>query len=242
MAALKKRPTAVKRFFANGAWLKRVEQNPAADKAANDVYNLIRKHRIQIEEPPRLPSGGHSQDGARSAPMSAQIEPVSSIPIEELFSDAKERAGGHGIWLALDEIQDPHNLGAIFRTAGFFGVQGILLTQERSAPLTGTVYDVSSGGVESVPFTSQINLQRAFEVAKDQGMWIMGTSEHAKEPISRASADRPWLIVLGNEERGLRRLTLEACDVVHSIPPVGETVTSLNVSVAAGIVMSRFTS
>jgi 23S rRNA (guanosine2251-2'-O)-methyltransferase len=131
-------------------------------------------------------------------------------------------------------------VGAIFRTAAFFGVQGVLLTQERSAPLTSTVYDVASGGMESIPFAVEVNLQRAFEKAKDAGLWILGTSEHAQEDFSTIKRDRPWLLVIGNEEKGMRRLTEEACDVLCKITPAGN-VTSLNASVAAAIFISKLT-
>ena len=112
------------------------------------------------------------------------------------------------------------------------------MTAERSAPLSAAAYDVSSGGVEALPFVQGTNLQRAFEVAKDAGLWICGTSEHAKEGLASLVPDRPWLVVLGNEEKGMRRLTQEACDVLYAAKPRG-SVTSLNVSVAAGVFLSR---
>ena len=115
------------------------------------------------------------------------------------------------------------------------------MTSERSAPLTHTVYDVSCGGVETVPHTEQVNLQRALEVAKEEGLWVLGTSEHAKGSYLTLERDRPWLIVIGNEEKGMRRLTAEACDVTVSIPPLGD-VTSLNASVATGVLIARLTS
>lgn len=115
------------------------------------------------------------------------------------------------------------------------------MTSERSAPLTSAVYDVSCGGVEYVPHTEQVNLQRAFEVAKDSGLWILGTSEHAKENYLKLERDRPWLVVFGNEEKGMRRLTEESCDVLTGVQPTGD-VTSLNVSVAAGVLLSRLAS
>jgi 23S rRNA (guanosine2251-2'-O)-methyltransferase len=105
--------------------------------------------------------------------------------------------------------------------------------------MTSVVYDIASGGVEAVPFVSVINLQRAFEKAKDAGLWILGTSEHAKTPIQKVGADRPWLLVMGNEENGMRRLTEEACDMTCTIPAKGDGVTSLNVSVATGILLSH---
>lgn len=171
--------------------------------------------------------------------VSIVVKEKNSVSFEELFADAPARCNGRGVWLALDSLQDPQNVGAIFRTAAFFGAQGILLTQERSAPMSATVYDVACGGVEYVPFSLQSNFQQAFRVAKDSGLWILGTSEHAHDDLSSISKDRPWLVVLGSEERGMRRLTEELCDVYCRISPQGGGVSSLNVSVAAGIVISR---
>jgi 23S rRNA (guanosine2251-2'-O)-methyltransferase len=184
--------------------------------------------------------GGDDQAGGRVGAAEAIVKPRPGITAEELFEGAPKRAGGKGLWLALDSLTDPHNVGAIFRAASFFGVQGVLLTQERSAPLTGTVYDIACGGMEYVPFVLQTNLQRGFEVAKEAGLWILGTSEHAKGSFRTVERDRPWILVVGNEEKGMRRLTEEACDVVCQIPAVGD-VTSLNVSVASGILISHLT-
>lgn len=181
------------------------------------------------------------QKDGRTGVAEAVIREREGISVEELFEGAQEREGGKGLWLALDCLQDPHNVGAIFRTAAFFGVQGILITQERSAPLTQTVYDIACGGMESIPFTIQTNLQRGFEKAKDAGLWILGTSEHARDDLSKIERDRPWLLVIGNEEKGMRRLTEEACDVLCKITPKGD-VKSLNASVAASIFISRLSS
>jgi 23S rRNA (guanosine2251-2'-O)-methyltransferase len=176
-----------------------------------------------------------STDG-RTSGAEACVEDPKGVSVEELFDGARERAEGKGLWLALDCLQDPHNVGAIFRTAAFFGVQGIILTQERSAPLTSTVYDVACGGMEAVPFAIQTNLQRGFEKAKEAGLWILGASEHANDSLSSIERDRPWLLVIGNEEKGMRRLTEESCDVLCRIPSQGR-VTSLNASVAASILI-----
>lgn len=202
------------------------------------VVEVAKKNKVRVSTAGKPVPKGQREDAGRVSAAHAVVRDREGIPVEELFADARERAGGRGLWLALDSLQDPQNIGAIFRTAAFFGVQGILLTQERSAPLSGTVYDVASGGMESVPFTQQVNLQRAFEVAKEAGLWILGTSEHARDSLDSIERDRPWLLVLGNEEKGMRRLTEESCDVLCAIKPKG-SVTSLNVSVAAGIFISR---
>lgn len=177
------------------------------------------------------------QDQAgREAMGEARVRERPPLSLEEVLDNAPGE--GYGLWLALDQVQDPQNLGSIFRTAAFFGVRGVLLCQDRAAALTPVVYDVACGGVEHIPFAQVANLQRAIERAKEREMWVLGTSEHAKDSLFAQTKDRHWLLMLGNEEKGLRRLTLERCDLLCSIPCQGD-VTSLNVSVAAGIAISR---
>ena len=207
------------------------------------VANLARNAgvRVNVGGRSRAPRGGRGNPESESPRMGiaeASVQEKPSISAEELFRNAPQRRKGKGLWLALDCLQDPHNVGAIFRAAAFFGVEGIVLTQERSAPLTATVYDVASGGMEYVPFCVQTNLQRAFEIAKESGLWILGTSEHAHDDLSSIQRDRPWLLVVGNEERGLRRLTEDSCDLMCRISGAGK-VTSLNVSVATGIMIRQ---
>ncbi len=220
----------------------------SSTEAWDRVIQLAREKKIPISSSPssahskaqRTSKNNSAEESSRMSSAEATLRERASLSLEELFENASTRAQGKGLWIALDSLTDPHNVGAIFRSAAFFGVQGILMTQERSAPLTSTVYDVASGGVEYVPFVVQPNLQRAFEVAKDLGLWVLGTSEHAKDSLFRIQRDRPWLLVLGNEEKGMRRLTEESCDVLCSIPSNGQ-VTSLNVSVAAGILIAQLT-
>ncbi len=216
-----------------------------AGDAWEEIAQLAQQKKVRLSKDAR-PSperrGGDFHKENRVGLGEAQIKPKSAITCEELFADA----GNSGLWLALDCIQDPHNLGSIFRTASFFGVRGILLTEERSAPMTGTVYDVSAGGVETIAFAQETNLVRSLQVAKDAGLWVIGTSEHAKESFFQQKSDRAWLMVLGNEEKGMRRLTQENCDLLCTIPMPGarsktESVSSLNVSVAAGVMIAHLT-
>lgn len=174
----------------------------------------------------------------RQGGTSAIVQELPGLSPEELWTTPTPAVGD--VWLALDCLQDPHNVGAIFRTAAFFGIRGILLTRDRSAPLTSTVYDVASGGLESVPFASVANLAHALKAAQQAGLWLLGSSEHAEKSVHDIPHDRPWLLVIGNEEHGLRRLTLDSCDERCRIPARGN-VGSLNASVAAGILMSALT-
>lgn len=210
----------------------------ASNDAWEAVVRLARSQGVNVttatQRSNKAPRGPAAAESTRMGVAEAFAEERRPLSVEELFGSV----GQKGLWLALDSLQDPHNVGAIFRAAAFFGVKGIILTQERSAPLTATVYDVASGGMEYVPFCVQVNLQRAFEVAKKAGLWVLGSSEHAQDDLESIPRDRPWLLVLGNEEKGLRRLTSESCDLLCKIPSLGE-VGSLNVSVAAGIMISR---
>ncbi len=180
----------------------------------------------------------YSGRGGKTCAFIKEKEPKN---IDDLFSASEEREKPNRVWLALDQLQDPQNLGAIFRIAAFFGVSGIVLTQERSAPISSTVYDVSSGGVEYVPFSLQVNMRDSLGVAKKAGLWILGASEHAEESYLDIPRDRSWLIVLGNEEKGIRPLVKKTCDMLCGIPPVDPGgVTSLNVASAAAVLISRF--
>jgi 23S rRNA (guanosine2251-2'-O)-methyltransferase len=212
----------------NGAWAEVVEA------AKSEGIRISNDHR-------RSEGGGRRQ---RSEPKtervgvaSAAVREHAGVGLGELLSGA-ETDSATGLWLALDTLQDPHNVGAIFRTAGFFGIRGVVISRDRSAPLNNTVYDVSAGGMEAVPFCIVPNLSRALDQARKKGLWLLGTSEHASDPVESILPDRSWMIVVGNEEKGLRRLTLDKCDVVCGIPPRGP-VTSLNVSVAAAVLISR---
>ncbi len=116
-----------------------------------------------------------------------------------------------------------------------------MMTRDRAAPLTSAAYDVASGGVETVPFVLASNLRRALDTMREAGVWVLGATEHAERALDDVSRDRPWVVVLGNEEQGLRRLTLEACDETCRVPAhagAPTAVRSLNVSVAAGICLA----
>src|SRR5690606_16748558 len=123
------------------------------------------------------PQSAEAHEG-RSGAGEAIVKEHGGGPLDELLADVDPSATG-GLWLALDHIQDPHNVGAIFRTAAFFGVKGIILTRDRSAPLNATVYDVASGGIEYVPFSLQTNLARSLDVAKERGLWTLGAAEES---------------------------------------------------------------
>jgi 23S rRNA (guanosine2251-2'-O)-methyltransferase len=198
------------------------------------VADRARQAGVTVHQAAGGPTKPQRGEGQRGGGSEAAVRERQGIEQEALFA-----VGGtsSGLWLGLDQLQDPHNVGAVFRTAAFFGVRGIVLTRDRSAPLSATVYDVASGGIEHVPFSIQTNLSRTVEVAKQAGLWVLGTSEHAERDIAEVDRDRRWLILVGNEERGLRRLGLDVCDETCRITPRGP-VGSLNVSVATALTIA----
>ncbi|MEO3878120.1 23S rRNA (guanosine(2251)-2'-O)-methyltransferase RlmB [Rheinheimera fenheensis] len=136
--------------------------------------------------------------------------------------------------LILDGVTDPHNLGAILRSADAAGVHAVVAPKDRSVKLTSVVRKVACGAAESVPFITITNLARTMRELQEAGVWIVGTAGETETLVYDADLKGPLALVLGAEGEGLRRLTRETCDALVKIPMFG-TVSSLNVSVAAGI-------
>jgi 23S rRNA (guanosine2251-2'-O)-methyltransferase len=149
--------------------------------------------------------------------------------LARLMNDAKDP-----LLLILDCVQDPHNLGAILRTADGAGVLAVIAPKDKAVGITETVRRVSVGGADHVPFVQVTNLARTMETLKKAGVWIVGTSDRATKSIYELDLKGPLAIVLGAEEKGMRRLTEENCDFLASIPMAGK-VECLNVSVSTGV-------
>ena len=137
--------------------------------------------------------------------------------------------------LILDCVQDPHNLGAILRTADAAGVHAVVAPKDKAAGITETVRRVSVGAADHVPFAQVTNLARTMEKLKTAGLWLVGTSDHAtSKSFYDLDLTGPLALVMGAEDKGLRRLTRENCDFLAAIPMSGK-VGCLNVSVATGV-------
>lgn len=136
--------------------------------------------------------------------------------------------------LVLDEVQDPHNIGACLRTADAAGVDAVIVSKNRSPALTPVMRNVASGAAETVPYIMVSNLAQALEKIKQHNVWIIGTSGDSEQTIYSAQASQRMALVMGSEGKGMRRLTREACDALVSIPMQG-TVESLNISVATAV-------
>ncbi|MDH3346406.1 MAG: 23S rRNA (guanosine(2251)-2'-O)-methyltransferase RlmB [Kiritimatiellaceae bacterium] len=136
--------------------------------------------------------------------------------------------------LILDCVQDPHNLGACLRSANGAGVDAVIIPKDRAAPVTETVIAVSCGGALHTPIFRVTNLVRVMDLLQQRGIWIAGTSDHmGTQDLYETDLTGPLALVMGSEEKGMRRLTQEKCDYLLSIPMAGR-VECLNVSVATG--------
>lgn len=165
----------------------------------------------------------------------AQVAPYRYYEVDELLEAAKEK-GETPFLLLLDEIEDPHNLGSILRTAECTGVHGVIIPKRRSASLTATVSKTSAGAAEYVRVARVTNLAQTIESLKEQGVWVAGTDVSAEQDVYRTKFDMPIAIVIGNEGKGMGRLIREKCDFLVKLPMAGK-LNSLNASVAAGVLM-----
>ena len=138
--------------------------------------------------------------------------------------------------LILDEIQDPHNVGAILRSAECSGVNGIIITKHNSATITSTVSKVSAGATEHLKICQVNNLSQTIDELKEKGFWIVGSSLENAKNYTEVDYKIPIVLIVGNEERGIRKLTASKCDFLVKIPMSGK-IQSLNVSVATGILL-----
>ena len=150
--------------------------------------------------------------------------------------DAVKKAEKPVVLLVLDEVQDPHNLGACMRSANAFGVMAVIAPKDNAAKITDVVRKVSSGASDQTPYVMVTNLSRTIKALQDCGVWFVGLEGSAESSLSSIDLTMSIGIVMGNEAKGLRRLTKENCDYLAYIPMQG-TVESLNVSVATGIAL-----
>jgi 23S rRNA (guanosine2251-2'-O)-methyltransferase len=152
------------------------------------------------------------------------------------FVELEDVTGGAELLVILDGVEDPHNLGAIIRTAHAAGATAIVLPERRSAPLTETVERAAAGALEYLPVARVTNVSQSLERLKQSGFWIYGLDERGSELYDSVDFNSPAAIVLGGEGRGLHQGVQKHCDVLVRIPMAG-AVSSLNVSVAAGVVL-----
>ncbi|MDS1030399.1 23S rRNA (guanosine(2251)-2'-O)-methyltransferase RlmB [Bacillota bacterium LX-D] len=163
----------------------------------------------------------------------ALASPINYVSIEEIIANAKQK-GEDPFIVILDHLEDPHNLGAILRTADAVGVHGVIIPSRRGVSVNSTVAKTSAGAVEYVPVAKVTNLVKCIESLKELGCWVVGLEADAEKMFSTANLYGPLAVVIGSEGKGISRLVKENCDFTVKIPMKGQ-LNSLNASAAAAV-------
>ncbi|MFQ3580408.1 MAG: 23S rRNA (guanosine(2251)-2'-O)-methyltransferase RlmB [Chloracidobacterium sp.] len=164
--------------------------------------------------------------------VAAFVAPVEYADLEDVLASATDKP----LFVVLDQVEDPHNLGAVIRTAECAGARAVIIPEHHAAGLTDTVVKASAGATEYLPVARVVNLATALDALRRRDIWIVGVERDGERPYTAWDFTLPTAIVLGSEGKGMRRLVRERCDLVVSLPLLGQ-ITSLNVSVAAGVVL-----
>jgi 23S rRNA (guanosine2251-2'-O)-methyltransferase len=220
LAALANSERRIERLIAT----KDVAERHAEAFAGKSIQILARDEMAQ-----RLPAGAVHQG------LAALVAPLEDAMLEDVLA----RCGDNALILALDQVTDPHNVGAILRSAAAFGAAGLVVTERHAPADTGVLAKAASGGLEIVPLVRSVNLARTLEQLKDAGFWLYGLDEHGDAAIGTLDLKGRVCIVLGAEGEGLRRLTAEKCDRLVTIP-TNAALASLNVSNAASIALYQW--
>lgn len=207
-------------------------------KRVRSILELAEKHQVPVRflRPEalaaRLPDTPHQG-------VAAVVVPPAYTDLDDILKAARN-APGRGLLLALDHVTDQGNLGALIRTAAFFGVSGLVIPKDRSAGLCETVAKRSAGASLFLPVAREVNLARALDRLNKEGFWVIGAAGEASTGIYEFDWDRDTVLVVGSEDRGLAPNVRARCHELVSIPGSG-MVESLNVAVAAGAILSEIT-
>jgi 23S rRNA (guanosine2251-2'-O)-methyltransferase len=199
------------------------------DPRTREIVALARTHGIPVYREPRERLG---RFGGQHQGVVAELTGFEWRQLDDLLDEARKPE----FFLALDQIEDPRNLGAVVRTADGAGVHGIVVPERRTAPPSEVAASASAGALFHVPMARVTNLSDALALLKERGLWVVGLSPEAQKPWFSFDFKSPVALVVGSEGRGLRPRVAAHCDSLVSLPQRGK-VESLNVSVAAGIVL-----
>ncbi|MGV1098463.1 23S rRNA (guanosine(2251)-2'-O)-methyltransferase RlmB [Thiovibrio sp. JS02] len=209
-----------------------IVQQHKGGRKLQEIIDLAQQQGIRIRFLPAQRFPGTAQQNHQG--VMARVAPVATTSLDDLLAGLHKEE--HPIVVALDLIQDPHNLGAIIRSAAAAGACGVIMPKDRSAPLNATAAKAAAGAMAHVKLCLVTNLAATLETLKEKGFWVYGAAGEAKQSLYRTRFSGPVCLVVGGEGKGIRPLIREHCDVIVSIPMAG-TLNSLNASVAAGIIL-----
>jgi len=220
---------------AGGAFDRIVIAKGRQDSRVEEIVQLARERGIAVrfEDRGQLDRLANSRDHQGVVAIAAAR---SAATLEDILENANYAKTQRGLIILLDGVEDPHNLGAIVRTALAVGAHGVVIPERRAAGLTDTVARASAGALAHLPIAKVTNLARAMEELKEAGYWLVGLDERSDKSYTEVDYTSPTGIVMGGEGTGLHDLTRKRCDFVVSLPTSGP-IKSLNVSVATGVVL-----
>ncbi|OAI18444.1 23S rRNA (guanosine(2251)-2'-O)-methyltransferase RlmB [Methylomonas lenta] len=212
------------------AWVDGQRQDARLKQVVDDLLALgVQPEKTERKKLDRMADGKNHQGIVVAVELPAMhSEDQLKLDVQALNEPA--------FYLVLDQVQDPHNLGACLRTVDAVGAHGIIVTKDNAASITPTVCKVASGAAETVPVYQVTNLARVLRWLKEQNIWVMGAAGEAEQTIYDMKLDMSLALVMGAEGSGMRHLTRQHCDFLVKIPMAGQ-VESLNVSVAAGVLL-----
>lgn len=224
IARLRHAPDSIKELYVEASRRdKRMQSFIAQAQAAN----------VRVRPVPTERLDGLSRGTKHQGVVALADEQTLAVDVDEVL-DWLEDKNEPALFLILDGVTDPHNLGACLRTADAAGVHAVIAPRDRTAGLNATVQRVSCGAAQSVPYIMVTNLARTMRRLKERDVWLVGTDDQAKNTLYQADARRAMAWVMGAEGEGMRRLTRETCDELVFVPMLG-SVESLNVSVASAV-------
>jgi len=203
----------------------------ASNHSLQQIIDLARQHGVAVRFESKVVLDRQSGRGTHQGVL-AICASSTTLDLEDLIDSLSPLP----LLIALDSIEDPRNLGAILRTCAASGVEGVLLPKDHSAGLSETVARTAAGALDHLKIARVTNLVNALKTLKGKGVWIVGVETGQTQPYYEFDCTMPLAFVVGNEDSGLRRLVRENCDFLVTIPTPGP-IQSLNVSVAAGIVL-----
>ncbi len=209
-------------------------QISATDHRVEKIIRLAEERGVAVHRRDKLDltkmcASSHHQG------IALEVEPFRYTDFDDLLASISQ-SGSTGFLLVLDAIQDPHNLGALIRSAACAGVDGVLIPKDRACGITAAAEKTSAGAVETVPVAMITNVAQTLETLKKQGYWVYGLDGAARQSVYGTDFSGNVVLVVGGEGEGIRPLVRKQCDVVMSIPQYGG-VSSLNASVAGGIAL-----
>ncbi len=202
-------------------------------KGIAELLQLAKDKGVIVQSVPKKKIDGLTDTNHQG--IAAAVAAYNYASLEDLFEAAAAK-NEDPFFLILDELEDPHNLGSIMRTADAIGVHGLIIPKRRAVGLTGVVAKASTGAIEHVPVVRINNLSQTVDELKKRGVWIAGTDAKESVDYRRMDASLPLAVIIGSEGKGMSRILRDKCDFLYQLPMVGH-VTSLNASVAASLLM-----